>query len=63
MGKKTQNFTLILNPLKKLKNVPKTFISKNVTEICTFSIFTQVPQTCFAYNFFLVLSIFKSYRV
>ncbi len=25
--------------------------SKNVTEICTFSTFTHVRQTCFAYNF------------
>ncbi len=29
-------------------------ISKNVTEICTFSTFTHIRQTCFAYNFFLV---------
>jgi hypothetical protein len=27
-------------------------ISKNVTEICTFSTFTHDRQTCFAYNFF-----------
>jgi len=50
-----QNFTLILNPLKKFrKNVPKKVISKNVTEKCTFFTFTHVRQTCFAYNFFLV---------
>ncbi len=29
----------------------KKVISKNVTEICTFSTFTHVRQTCFAYNF------------
>ncbi len=50
---KTQNFTLISNPLKKIwKNAPKKVISKNVTEICTFLTFTHVSQTCFAYNFF-----------
>ncbi len=49
-----QNFTLISNPLKKfLKNVQKKVISKNVTEICTFSTFTHVRQTCFTYNFFI----------
>ncbi len=52
--KKTQNFRLISNALKKnLKNVPKKVISQNVTEICTFSTFTHVRQTCFADNFFL----------
>jgi hypothetical protein len=46
---------LISNPLKKfLKYVPKKVISKNVTEICTFSTFTHVRQTCFAYNFLLL---------
>ncbi len=50
--KKTQNFTLISNPLKKVwKNALKKVISKNVTEICTFFTFTHVRQTCFAYNF------------
>ncbi len=45
---KTQNFTLISNPLKKLKKcTQKKVISKNVT-------FTHVRQTCFAYNFCLV---------
>ncbi len=49
MCQKTQNFTLISNPLKKFrKNAPKKIISKNVTEI------THVRQTCFAYNFFCV---------
>jgi hypothetical protein len=53
--KKTQNFMLISNPFKKFfKNVPKKVISKNVTKICTFSTFTHVRQTCFAYNFFFV---------
>jgi hypothetical protein len=53
--KKTQKFTLISNPVKKfLKNVPKKVLSKNVTEICTFSTFTHVRQICFAYNLFLV---------
>ncbi len=52
---KTQNFTLISNPLKKFwKNAPTKSISKNVTEICPFSLFTYVCQTCFAYNFFFV---------
>jgi hypothetical protein len=51
--KKTQNFTLISNPLKKfLKNAQKKFMSKNVTEICNFLTFTHVRQTCVAYNFF-----------
>jgi hypothetical protein len=50
---KTQNFPLISNPLKKFeKNLQKNVIGKNVTEICTFSTFTNVRQTCFAYNFF-----------
>jgi hypothetical protein len=30
----------------------KKVINKNVMEICTFSTFTHVRQTCFAYNFF-----------
>jgi hypothetical protein len=47
---KTQNFTLISNPLKKFEKNEE----KNMTEICTFSTFTHVRQTCFAYNFFLV---------
>ncbi len=34
---------------------PKKFISKNVTEICTFFTFTYVRQTCFACNFFLCI--------
>ncbi len=50
---KTQNFTLISNPLKKFwKNLQKKVISKNETEKCTFFTFTHVRQTCFAYNFF-----------
>ncbi len=50
---KTQNFTLTSNSLKKFyKYLPKKVISKNVTEICTFSTFTHVRQTCFAYKFF-----------
>jgi hypothetical protein len=49
----TQNLTLISNPLKKLfKNIQKKIISKNLTKICTFSTFTHVRQTCFAYYFF-----------
>jgi hypothetical protein len=32
----------------------KKVISKTVTEKCTFFTFTDVRQTCFAYNFFLV---------
>ncbi len=52
--KKTQNFMLISNPLKKFrKNVPKKVNRKNVTEICTFSTFIHVSQTCFSLNFFL----------
>ncbi len=44
---------LISNPLQKFKKIlPKQVIIKNVTEICTFSTFTHVRQTCFAYNFF-----------
>ncbi len=36
---KTQNFTLISNPLKKFwKNVQTKVVSKNVTEICPFSL-------------------------
>ncbi len=50
--KKTQNFTLILNLLKKFKKNTKKVISKHVTEICTFFTFTHVRQTCFAFNFF-----------
>ncbi len=50
---KTQNFTLISNPLEKCEKIyPKKVISKNVTEICTFPTFTHVFQLCFAYNFF-----------
>ncbi len=50
---KTQNFTLISNPLKKCwKNVQKKLLVKNVMEKCTFFTFTHVRQTCFAYNFF-----------
>jgi hypothetical protein len=50
---KTQNFTLISNPLKKfLKNAQKKVISKNMTEKCTFFTFTHVRQTYFAYYFF-----------
>ncbi len=37
---------------KVLKKCTKKVISKNVTEIFTFSTFTHVRQTCFAYNFF-----------
>jgi hypothetical protein len=37
---------------KVSKNVPKKVISKNVKELRTFSTFTHVRQTCFAYNFF-----------
>jgi hypothetical protein len=37
----------------------KKVISKNVTEICPFFIFTHVRQTCFAYSFFVAfLNIF-----
>ncbi len=60
---KTQNFTLIPNPLRKFrKNAQKKVICKNVTEICTFVTFTHVRQTCFAYNFFSVhfLTIFST---
>jgi hypothetical protein len=40
---KTQNFTLISNPLKMiLKNLPKKVINKNVKEICPFPTFTHV---------------------
>jgi hypothetical protein len=45
---------LISNPLKKFSINVKKVISKNVIEICTFSFFTHVNQTCFAYNFFWV---------
>jgi hypothetical protein len=38
----------------------KKVISKNVTKICTFSNFTHVRQTCFAYNILLV-NIFKTF--
>jgi hypothetical protein len=38
---KTQNFTLILNPLKRFTKMYKKVISKNVMEICTFSTFTH----------------------
>jgi hypothetical protein len=55
---KTQNFTLISNPLKKfIKNAHKKVSGKNVTEICTFSTFTHVRHTCFAYNLLLVQKI------
>jgi hypothetical protein len=40
---------------RRLKNIPKKVISKNVTEICTFSTYTHVRQTCLAYNFFLCI--------
>ncbi len=36
------------------KMYQKKVISKNVTERCTFFMFTPVRQTCFAYNFFVV---------
>ncbi len=49
--KKTQNLTLISNPLKSFLNHNKV-MSKNVIEICTIFTFTHVCQTCFAYNFF-----------
>ncbi len=42
---------------KVFKNVPKKAISKNVMKICTFSTFTHVRQTCFAYNLFLFISL------
>jgi hypothetical protein len=41
--------------LKSIKKVLKNFISKIVNEICTFSTFTHVHQTCLAYNFFWCL--------
>ncbi len=34
---------------KSKKTVPKKVISKNAMEICTFSAFTHVRQTCFAF--------------
>jgi hypothetical protein len=37
---------------KTFKKCTKKVISKNMTKICTFSTFTHVHQTCFAYNFF-----------
>ncbi len=42
------DFESIENVFKKCVNK---VISKDVTEICTFSTFTHVRQTCFAYNF------------
>ncbi len=54
-SRKTKNFTLTSNPFQRfLKNVQKKVISKNVMKICTFSTFTHVRQTCFAYNFIWV---------
>ncbi len=44
--------TLILNPLKKFLKIFKKGISKNVTEICTFSTFTHVRQITFLCAFF-----------
>jgi hypothetical protein len=41
---KTQNFKSV----KKFLKIHKKGISKNGTEICTFSTFTHVRQTCFA---------------
>jgi len=38
---------------KVLKKCTKKVISKDVTDIFTFSSFTYVRQTCFAYNFFV----------
>ncbi len=56
-----QNFTLISKFVEKFfKNLPKKVIGKNMmTEICTFSTFTHIRQTCFAYNFFGVF--FKNF--
>ncbi len=50
-----QNFTPILIPLKILTKMYKQkVISKIVRKMCTFSTFTHVCQSCFAYNLFLV---------
>jgi hypothetical protein len=38
---------------KVFKKFTKKVLSKTLTEICTFSTFTHVGQTCFAYNFFV----------
>jgi hypothetical protein len=51
--KKTQNFTLISNPLKSFEKITKKkVICKNVMGLCPYFTVTHVRQTCFAYNFF-----------
>ncbi len=52
--KKTQNFMLIQNPLKKLKTIPyKKVINKNLT--VHFFHFYSYSSICFAYNFFVLI--------
>jgi hypothetical protein len=47
---KKAEFHVDFKSIKKfLKNVPKNVISKNVTEICTFSTFTHVRQNLFCF--------------
>jgi hypothetical protein len=63
-----QNFTLISKFVEKvLKKFTKIkVIGKNMmTEICTFSTFTHIRQTCFAYNFFwcIFLKLFNGFEI
>jgi hypothetical protein len=52
---KTQNFHADFESVEKvLKKCTKKVISKNIRGICTIFTFTNVRQTCFAYNLFLV---------
>ncbi len=62
---KTQNFTLISNPLKKVwKNEPKKVISKNVTEICIFSLLLMFVKLVLLVTFFccIFLQLFQRIR-
>jgi hypothetical protein len=49
---KSAEFHTDFKSVEKLFINVKKVISKNVIEICTFSFFTHVNQTCLAYNFF-----------
>jgi hypothetical protein len=65
MTKKTQNFSLILKKSveKVLKTFTKKVISKNVMKLCTFSIFTNVRQTCLLITFFCIfLNFFNGFE-
>jgi hypothetical protein len=52
--KKNAEFHADFKSVKKVvKKCTKKVICKNLMEICIYSIFTHVRQTCFAYKFFL----------